>query len=151
MGLHADLDEIADGLERLSMWMRRVATTQVSSSTITTLDTLRAEGPARISELAERESISQPGMTILVNRLEAAGWAERTPDPSDGRAALVRITAAGGAVLADRHAARTAAVRAKLADLDLADARRLAAALPAVERLISPARKATTRAGAPAR
>lgn len=41
------------------MWMRRFAT-QASSSTITTLDTLRAEGPARISELAEREAISQP-------------------------------------------------------------------------------------------
>jgi DNA-binding MarR family transcriptional regulator len=137
MGRAGELVEVADGLERLAGWLRRLAPSQVSSTTITTLDTLQAHGPLRISELAEREAISQPGMTTLVNRLEAAGQAERSPDPTDGRAALVRITPAGRRVLADRHAGRTQAVLAELRHLGPDDQAALAAALPAVERLLS--------------
>lgn len=137
MGRTAGLAEVADGLERLAGWLRRLAPSQISSSMITTLDTLQAEGPRRISELAEREAISQPGMTILVNRLEAAGQAERMADPSDGRAAIVRITAAGRKVLADRHAGRSEAVLAELQRLEPHDQAALAAALPAVERLLN--------------
>src|SRR5690348_8071984 len=96
------------------MWVRRQAPTQVSTSTITTLDTLLTDGPLRISDLAEHEALSQPGMTTLVNRLEAAGLAERVADPTDGRATLVRITDGGRAVLATRRADRTAALLAEL-------------------------------------
>jgi DNA-binding MarR family transcriptional regulator len=137
MGREGELVAVADGLERLAGWLRRLAPSQVSSTTITTLDTLQAHGPLRISELAEREAISQPGMTTLVNRLEAAGQAERSPDPTDGRAALVRITPAGRRLLADRHARRTQAVLAELRHLAPDDQAALAAALPAVERLLS--------------
>jgi DNA-binding MarR family transcriptional regulator len=127
--------KVADGIESLVMWMRRQAPAQVSSSTVTTLDTLQRYGPLRISELAERESISQPGMTTLVNRLEAAGQAERIPDASDGRATLVRITDVGCKVLTDRHRARATALRAELERLTAADRSALLAALPAVEHL----------------
>ena len=125
----------ADGLERLALWLRRQAPAQVSSSTVTTLDTLATYGPLRVSDLAEREAISQPGMTTLINRLEAAGQAERVADPSDGRAILVRITREGRKVLADRHAARIAALHVHLERLDPADRAAIAAALPAIERL----------------
>ena len=132
-----DLPAVAACVERLVMWVRRQAPSHVSTSTITTLDTLLTEGPLRISQLAEREAISQPGMTTLVNRLEAAGQAERVADPTDGRAALVRITDTGARVLAERHAERTSALLAELERLDPLDRAALAAALPAIERLIS--------------
>lgn len=135
-----DSRDLAEALERLAMWLRRQAPSRVSSSTITTLDTLHAAGPLRISELADREAISQPGMTTLVNRLEAAGQAERVADPTDRRATLVRITARGRQILADRHAARSEALRAELDHLDAADRQALIAALPSVERLIAPSR-----------
>lgn len=135
--LDVGIHEIAEALERLAMWLRRQTPNRVSSSTVTTLDTLHAAGPLRISDLAEREAISQPGMTTLVNRLEAAGRAERVPDPTDGRATLVRITAEGRRVLADRHAVRSATVAAELDRLDPADRRALLAALPALSRLIT--------------
>ncbi|MGH8961933.1 MAG: MarR family winged helix-turn-helix transcriptional regulator [Jatrophihabitantaceae bacterium] len=138
-----DLAAVAEGIEHLVMWMRRQAPTQVSSSTVTTLDTLQNEGPLRISDLAGREAISQPGMTTLVNRLEAAGHAERVADPTDGRATLVRITGAGRRLLAERHQVRSAALLAELDRLDTADRDALLAALPAVERLI--ARNLTAR------
>lgn len=142
---HGDTANIAAAMDRLAMWLRRQAPNQVSSSTITTLDTLLARGPLRICQLAELEAISQPGMTTLVNRLEAAGQAERVPDPTDRRATLVRITDLGRTVLAQRHAARTAALQAELLRLDPADRAAMAAAVPAVQRLIDPAHAATRR------
>lgn len=141
MAKRGELGAVAEAIERLVTWVRRQAPTQVSTSTITTLDTLRLDGPLRICELAEREAISQPGMTALVNRLEQAGQAERVADPTDGRATLVRITDIGRAVLADRHAARTSALLAQLDSLDNDDRAALLAALPAVERLITGHRK----------
>ena len=68
-------------MDRLSLWLRRQVPTAMSSSTITTLYTLNADGPLRISDLAEREALTQPGMTTLVNRLEAVGQAERVRRP----------------------------------------------------------------------
>jgi DNA-binding MarR family transcriptional regulator len=131
------LADVADAIDRLSMWLRRQVPTAVSSSTITTLDSLHSAGPLRISDLAEREAISQPGMTSLVNRLEAAGQAERISDPADGRVALVRITDRGRAVLAQRHAARTELLRRELGALDDTDRAALVAAVPAITRLIT--------------
>jgi DNA-binding MarR family transcriptional regulator len=137
MGRTPDTADLADAIDRLTMWLRRQVPTAVSSSTITTLDSLATAGPLRISDLAEREAVSQPGMTSLVNRLEAAGQAERVADPTDGRAALVRITEAGRALLTQRHAARALVLEQELADLDEADRAALVAAVPAIRRLIT--------------
>lgn len=131
------LRAVAEGIEALTMWVRRQAPTRVSTSTVTTLDSLQTQGPMRISDLAEREAISQPGMTTLVNRLEAAGHAERIPDPTDGRATLVRITDLGRKVLAERHDDRTAALRRHLDRLTATDRAALIGAVPAVQRLIN--------------
>jgi DNA-binding MarR family transcriptional regulator len=128
---------VAEALDRLTHWLRRHTPAQVSSSTVTTLDTLRAAGPMRISDLAQREAISQPGMTTLVNRLELAGVAERVPDPTDGRATLVRITREGRTLLADRIAARSQVLLARLDRLGAEDRAALVAAVPAIERLIA--------------
>ena len=131
-----DSEAVAAAIDHLVMWARRQAPAPVSTTTITTLDTLLAEGPLRVSQLAEREAISQPGMTTLIDRLEAAGQAERIPDPSDRRATLVRITDLGRKVLAARQADRTAALVAELGRLDATDKQALLAALPAVQKLI---------------
>lgn len=47
----------------------------------------------RLSVLAERAQIAKQTATALVDKLERAGYVERVPDPSDGRARLVRMTA----------------------------------------------------------
>jgi DNA-binding MarR family transcriptional regulator len=47
----------------------------------------------RLTELAEQAQVTKQTATALVDRLEAAGYVERVPDPSDGRARLVRLTA----------------------------------------------------------
>ena len=35
------------------------------------------------------------GMSLALDRLEAAGWMRRSPDPSDGRRVVVELTATG--------------------------------------------------------
>lgn len=45
----------------------------------------------RLSVLAERAQIARQTATALVDRLQAAGYVERVPDPSDGRARLARL------------------------------------------------------------
>lgn len=127
--------ELAEAVERLTTWSRRQTPMVVSSTTITTLDTLQRSGPMRISDLARREGVSQPGMTSLVNRLEAAGRAERITDRTDGRATLVRITDPGRRVLAQRRAARTEVLQDRLRELSPQHRAALLAAAPAMAAL----------------
>jgi DNA-binding MarR family transcriptional regulator len=131
----ADQLAIADGLDRLVLWARRGVPAVISSTSVTTLDTLAYAGPLRITDLAEREGVSQPGMTTLINRLEVEGYAERFADPTDGRAALVRITPAGRQVLGERHAARAVALRAVIARLPIEHQVALGAAVDALHAL----------------
>jgi DNA-binding MarR family transcriptional regulator len=130
------LVDVADRIDRLLLWLRRQAPRRLSTTAVSTLDTLEAEGPLRISALAEREALSQPGMTTLVNKLEAAGHAERLPDPADGRAALVRITASGRQLLRERHADRAVVLLSLLDELSPADQQALRSLAPVLSRLL---------------
>lgn len=53
----------------------------------------------RLSVLADRAQIAKQTATALVDKLERSGYVERVPDPSDGRARLVRMTARAEAAL----------------------------------------------------
>ena len=58
----------------------------------------------RITTLGSDVLLTQPGMSRLITRLEAAGLVERVDDPDDGRACRIRLTEAGA--LAQRHVGR---------------------------------------------
>ena len=47
----------------------------------------------RVSVLADRAQVAKQTATALVDKLEGAGYVQRVPDPADGRARLVRMTA----------------------------------------------------------
>ncbi len=47
---------------------------------------------SRVSDLAEQARVTKQSAAFLVEQLEAAGYVERVPDPTDGRARLVRLT-----------------------------------------------------------
>jgi DNA-binding MarR family transcriptional regulator len=49
----------------------------------------------RLTDLAQRASMTKQAMGQIVDDLERLGYVERTPDPDDGRAKIVRFTAAG--------------------------------------------------------
>jgi DNA-binding MarR family transcriptional regulator len=69
----------------------------------------------RITELRSDVLLSQPGISRLITRLEAAGLVERLDDPDDGRACRIRLTEAGARAQRDvglqhgRHVAQTMA------------------------------------------
>jgi DNA-binding MarR family transcriptional regulator len=49
----------------------------------------------RMQDLAARAVLSRTRVSRIVGELEAAGCVERRPDPDDGRASLVAVTAEG--------------------------------------------------------
>jgi DNA-binding MarR family transcriptional regulator len=55
---------------------------------------LRVSG-TRLTELAQRASMSKQAMGQLVDEVERLGYVERVSDPTDGRAKIVRFTPAG--------------------------------------------------------
>ena len=49
----------------------------------------------RLTELARRGGVTKQAMMVVVDDLEVRGLVRRTPDPEDGRAKVVRLTARG--------------------------------------------------------
>jgi DNA-binding MarR family transcriptional regulator len=47
---------------------------------------------SRVSDLAEQARVTKQSAAFLVDQLEAAGYVERAPDPTDRRARLIRLT-----------------------------------------------------------
>src|SRR5437763_6782942 len=92
------LEEIAEALPQRASALSKIFLTRtsipVSRTEVGVLRGLR-QGPRRITELAAEERVTQPAITLLVNRLAERGWVERTTDPKDRRAVLVTLTLAG--------------------------------------------------------
>lgn len=55
----------------------------------------------RPKAIADRAGMTKQGISPLLADLERLGYLERGPDPSDGRATLVRFTQAGHSLLTD--------------------------------------------------
>lgn len=49
----------------------------------------------RVADVARALSITVGGTSKLVDRIEAAGWCARTPNPSDARSSVLTLTDAG--------------------------------------------------------
>jgi len=112
----------------------------------------RAEpsGRLRLSELHElmHPRYSQPGMSRLVQRMEADGLVERRADPGDGRASVVVMTRAGRARFRRADRVYAAALRDHFGQhLSTAEAYAIEAALEPVirGRAVRGARSRTVR------
>src|SRR5205809_5901638 len=55
----------------------------------------------RLTELARRARMSKQGMMLVVDELEERGYVRRVPDPEDGRAKVVKLTARGRRCVAE--------------------------------------------------
>jgi len=121
--------------ELLRLFRRLSPATGLSLTAAATLSNLERRGPARLTDLATQQGVSQPAMTQLVTRLQDAGLVVRAPDPDDGRVVLVHVTDAGRAELVDRREVRTSRLGALLDQLPADERAALYAALPAIESL----------------
>jgi DNA-binding MarR family transcriptional regulator len=54
-----------------------------------------ADDGSRLTELADRAQVTKQTASVLVAALEREGLVERVPDPADGRAQLIRLSAHG--------------------------------------------------------
>lgn len=128
----ARVDYVAEHLlSRASLLVRllvkQVHPRDVSRTEVEVLSIL-TEGPRRITELAELESVAQPTMTLLVKRLEDKRWVHREGLPEDRRVVMIVITAAGRAAQQRLREQFLAALRADLRDLSDRQLRDLAGA-----------------------
>jgi MarR family transcriptional regulator, transcriptional regulator for hemolysin len=81
--------------------VRELALTQAQWRAIAHLS--REEG-IKQAVLAERLEVQPITLGRLVDRMEAAGWVKRTPDPDDRRASLLYLTAKAQPILAEMRA-----------------------------------------------
>lgn len=79
---------------------------QVERAGYYTLATLEHCGESRLSDLAATLELDLSTVSRQVRLLEAAGLLDRTPDPHDGRASLLRLSAAGDETLAEQRRQR---------------------------------------------
>jgi DNA-binding MarR family transcriptional regulator len=124
---HVALGRVVRGLRQ------ETAGSRVGPGGLSVLVTLESRGSLRVGLLAEVEGVAAPSMTRIVNALETEGLVRRDPDPVDGRAQVVAVTAEGTALLTSGKEVKLAALRRRLAALPPADRERLEAALPALE------------------
>src|ERR1700760_4091038 len=131
-------DELGAALVELSMLLRRaILPPQISLTQAWTLLILNKSGPQRITSLAEAASVTQPTMSGCIIGMERLGWVRRDTGGTDRRVVIVCLTGDGEKVMHDLEAARTRTLLADLATLPDADRAALAAALPALRRIIA--------------
>ena len=92
-------------------------------------------GPLTPSELAEVEHVKRPTMTRTLACLEREGLIERTPDPADGRSALVAVNDAGRERLARSRRRKSAYLARRLRKLDPEEVETLARAAELLDRM----------------
>ena len=134
------LDEIAEALPQRAAALSRLFLTRtsicVSRTEVGVLRSL-ASSPKRITELASEEHVTQPAITLLVNRLAERGWVQRVADPSDGRAVLVSLTEDGEQALELLRAEYRAMLHEEMAMLRDRDVATLARSVEILDGLIA--------------
>lgn len=64
------------------------------------LNYIQKERKCNLTKVAERLDVKPSAVTVMVDRLEKAGFVVRSQDPADRRVILVEVTALGEEVLA---------------------------------------------------
>ncbi|CAI9386474.1 MarR family winged helix-turn-helix transcriptional regulator [Microbacterium sp. T2.11-28] len=138
-----DLIRLLMGAHALTRIASLETRSEAPSAQWRTLALLRDHGPQRLGDLATLSRVTQPGMTRLTAQMVDAGLISRSADPTDSRASILSLTAAGAVALEEwlTLLADTLAPRfAHLDDDDLAALRRAADILAAVAAPVEPAR-----------
>jgi len=129
---------LALDLEQIVALFRSLSpASKLSMTAAATLAALDRFGPQRLTLLAAREGVTQPGMTQLISRLEEAGLVRREASPEDRRVVLVVITDEGRATLERRRAVRIERLASIIAQLSPEHRALLTSALPALDALAS--------------
>src|SRR5436190_4174227 len=80
-------------LQRLAT--RSIESSEVGLSDFAVLEMLLHKGPQPVNEIGRRVELTSGAISTAVDRLESRGLVTREAHPSDRRARIVRLTAAG--------------------------------------------------------
>jgi DNA-binding MarR family transcriptional regulator len=80
------------GLERDRMRAALARHARISETDLDALEHLEADGPLTQRDLGDRLCLTSGAVTMLVDRLEHAGWVRRRPHPDDRRYTLIELT-----------------------------------------------------------
>lgn len=83
------------GSQRLERTVAARSGTGIGTLAFSVLGKAIDEAPVRMRELADALRMHPAALTRQVQALEAEGLVERSPDPADGRAATISVTAEG--------------------------------------------------------
>lgn len=135
--------ELYAALSRTLRWLRRTGNEggpelTVGPGGLSALATLADTGPLRPGVLADREGVTASTTSRIVDTLVGHGLVRRTPDPADGRASLVGLTAAGDELVERVRNARIAALAARVGRLPSDQRALIRDATPALAALADP-------------
>jgi DNA-binding MarR family transcriptional regulator len=102
------------------------------------------EGESRATHLAERLGVSAPVLSRHIAELEEHGYVVRRPDPVDGRAQLIALSAAGADKLRVIEDQRTATIQDLLQDWSEDDVELTAQTLKKLAESLRASARATT-------
>ena len=112
--VETSLTTMARRLQRVELY-RRGSAQPLERTQYVALQRLYDQGPLRLSELATALELDVSTVSRLVRVLEGSGLLHREADPSDRRASILRLTAAGSEAMHRTRAIRRGAVRDLLA------------------------------------
>jgi DNA-binding MarR family transcriptional regulator len=104
---------------------------------VSILMTLQECGPMRMTALAAHQGVRTPTTTVAIRRLEKLGLVDRSRDPTDLGAVVVRITPHGHTMRCNALAASHVQFAATLTTLSLEDRASLNEATSPLSRLAS--------------
>ena len=122
------------GTSRLTRLLMRSSEWQLTRTEAGLLGTL-SQGPRRITELAKTETLTQPAVSKLLDKLENQGLLRRERDSADRRVVTVFLSDQGRQSLASAHRELSSQLRLALQVLDDDDIAVLARAAELIDRL----------------
>lgn len=135
-GADGEIDRLRLVLLRLARKIRTSSVDVLTPSQMAVLGTIIRHGRLTVGQIAEIEHVKPPSVSKIVGALEQTGYIERSIDPDDRRCNPLRPTAAGLAYADEVRAAGRTWLTSRLDELDRTDVETVAAALPALERLL---------------
>jgi DNA-binding MarR family transcriptional regulator len=123
-------------ITRTARRMRQEAGSELRASSASALTSVELHGPLTPSELADIERVKRPTATRILRGLEDEGLIERTPDPKDGRSALISLSAEGRERLRRLRQRKNAYLARRMRHLDADEVAALERAAEILERLL---------------
>ena len=118
-----------DRLRQLAFGQHPLADSGVSMPQLTLLDWIAVSPGCGVREIALGLGLTAPTVSVSARRLQAAGLVERRPDPRDGRAIQLLLSAQGQALHQRALAFRREKMRGLLAGLSVPERATLLALL----------------------